>query len=168
MPGIQTDTDAMGDGEANPVVVQFPADASDLPSSGAVAEWVHAALVGVPEGSPAGEVVVRAEEAGEMARLNADFRGKEAPTNVLAFPADVPPGPWDPVLGDVVICPEVVAQEAAEQSKTMEAHWAHMVIHGTLHLLGYDHQETAEAEVMEGLERRILDGLGYRDPYAEE
>jgi len=153
-------------GEVNPVVVQFPEGEIDLPGDAQVSAWVQAALAGVPEGAPAGEVVVRAEEAAEMARLNADFRGKDAPTNVLAFPADLPPGPWEPALGDVVICPEVVAREAAEQGKPERAHWAHMVVHGTLHLLGYDHQAAAEAEIMEDLERRILAGLGYEDPYA--
>ncbi|MEF8792624.1 rRNA maturation RNase YbeY [Thiohalorhabdus sp.] len=167
MAEIHAGTEA-GNGEANPVVVQLPADASGLPSIQSITEWVRAALARVPRGAPAGEVVVRAEDADEMARLNADFRGKEAPTNVLSFPADLPPGPWEPVLGDVVLCPQVVDREAADQGKTVEAHWAHMVVHGTLHLVGYDHQETAEAEAMEGLERRILDGLGYDDPYAEE
>lgn len=157
-----------GGGEANPVVVQFPEGEAGLPGEAQVSAWVQAALAGLPGGAPPGEVVVRAEEAAEMARLNADFRGKDAPTNVLSFPADLPPGPWEPALGDVVICPEVVAREATEQGKPEGAHWAHMVVHGTLHLLGYDHQEAAEAEIMEDLERRILAGLGYEDPYAEE
>lgn len=157
-----------GNGGAHPVVVQLPEEDAGLPGPESVTRWVHAALAAVPGGAPPGEVVVRAEAAEAMARLNADFRGKEAPTNVLSFPADLPPGPWEPVLGDVVICPEVVAREAAEQGKPLQAHWAHMVVHGTLHLLGYDHQEAAEAEAMEGLERRILAGLGFDDPYAEE
>lgn len=151
-----------------PVVVQFPDAGAGLPDPERVAAWVRAALAEVPGGAPPGEVVVRAEEAAEMARLNADFRGKEGPTNVLSFPAELPPGPWEPALGDIVICPEVVAREAREQGKAAEAHWAHMVVHGSLHLLGFDHQEADEAELMEDLERRILAGLGYEDPYAEE
>jgi probable rRNA maturation factor len=158
----------METGERRPVVVQFPGDGDGLPDPQRVSAWVHAALAGVPGGAPAGEVVVRAAEVDEVARLNRDFRGKDGPTNVLSFPADMPDGPWEPTLGDLVICPEVVAREAAEQGKAAEAHWAHMVVHGSLHLLGYDHQETAEAEIMEDLERRILAGLGYEDPYAEE
>lgn len=152
----------------HPVVIQFPDGAAGLPAPQRVTAWVHAALAGVPGGAPPGEVVVRAEDAAGMARLNADFRGKEGPTNVLSFPADLPAGPWEPALGDLVVCPEVVAREAAEQGKAEEAHWAHMVVHGSLHLLGYDHQEAAEAEIMEDLERRILAELGYGDPYHPE
>ena len=154
--------------EPNPVVVQLPAATPELPDPDRIRAWVRAALGAVPGGAPAGEVVVRAENAPEMARLNDQFRGKAAPTNVLSFPAELEPGPWDPVLGDIVICPEVVAREAAEQGKTLEAHWAHMVVHGALHLLGYDHLVPAEAAVMEGLERSALAGLGIGDPYAEE
>ena len=154
--------------DSQPVVVQLPEGGEGLPDPERVVAWVQAALAAVPGGAPPGEVVVRAAEADEVARLNRDFRGKDGPTNVLSFPADMPEGPWEPALGDLVICPEVVAREAAEQGKTAEAHWAHMVVHSTLHLLGYDHQEAAEAEIMEDLERRILAGLGYEDPYAEE
>jgi len=152
---------------ANPVVVQLP-DESDLPAGLQVEAWVLAALAAVPQGAPAGEVVVRVADDTEMAQLNGEFRGKAAATNVLSFPADLPPGPWEPALGDIVICPAVVAREAAEQGKALVAHWAHMVVHGTLHLLDYDHQEPTEAARMEGLERTILAGLGFGDPYAEE
>ena len=102
-----------------------------------------------------------------MQELNRDYRGKDYPTNVLSFPCD-----WDlpeepRLLGDVVIAAAVVNREAKEQKKTMEAHWAHIVIHGFLHLLGYDHIEDEEAEKMENTEREILAKLGYADPYAE-
>ncbi|KPV41572.1 hypothetical protein AN478_02405 [Thiohalorhabdus denitrificans] len=150
------------------MVVQLPPEASDLPDPARIREWVHAALAGVPEEAQAGEVVVRAEDGEAMAELNASFRGKAGPTNVLSFPADLPPGPWESMLGDLVICPEVVAREAAEQGKPLQAHWAHMVVHGTLHLLGYDHMAPDEAEEMEALEREIMAQLGFRDPYAEE
>jgi probable rRNA maturation factor len=156
---------AEGPAGPHPVVVQLAAEDAGLPTADRVTAWVHAALGEVPDGAPPGEVVVRAEGAEAMARLNADFRGKEGSTNVLSFPADLPPGPWEPALGDVVICPEVVAREAAEQGKPLQAHWAHMVVHGTLHLLGFDHQEAAEAEIMEAMERRVLARLGYDDPY---
>ena len=158
----------MGDEEeANPVAVQLGED-PEAPGEGSIRAWVRAALTGIPDGAPPGEVVVRVADEDEMTSLNGEFRGKQAPTNVLSFPADLPEGPWEAVLGDIVICPSVVAREAADQGKGLEAHWAHMVVHGVLHLLHYDHQEVEEAERMEGLERSILAGLGYGDPYAEE
>lgn len=102
----------------------------------------------------------------EIQELNAEWRGKDKPTNVLSFPT---PGKLAarPLLGDIVIAYETVAREAAEQDKTLSEHTAHMVIHGFLHLIGYDHETAAEAEEMEGLERRIASRLGLRDPYAE-
>lgn len=102
-------------------------------------------------------------------RLNREFRGKDKPTNVLSFPASGgPTPPGAPVLlGDVVIARETVLREAAGQGKTAFAHLAHLVVHGVLHLLGYDHEQPAEAERMESLETRILEGLGIPDPYAE-
>lgn len=113
------------------------------------------------------ELTIRLVDNDEMQELNRDYRGKDYPTNVLSFPCD-----WDlpeepRLLGDVVIAAAVVNREAKEQKKTMEAHWAHIVIHGFLHLLGYDHIEDDEAEKMENLEREILAQLGYADPYAE-
>jgi probable rRNA maturation factor len=103
----------------------------------------------------------------EIRELNAEWRGKDKPTNVLSFPT---PGPLSArlLLGDVVIAYETVAREAAEQEKSLRDHAAHMVIHGFLHLIGYDHETAAEAEEMEGLERRIASRLGLRDPYAGE
>ncbi|MGJ0506135.1 MAG: rRNA maturation RNase YbeY [Methylocystis sp.] len=113
------------------------------------------------------EVSVTFCDDAEIAQLNADWRGKDKPTNVLSFPT---PGKLAarPLLGDIVIAYETVAREAAEQEKTLPEHTAHMVIHGFLHLIGYDHEIAAEAEVMEGLERRIASRLGLRDPYADE
>ncbi len=152
----------------HPVVVQLPAGDVSLPDPDRIRGWVAAALRAVPGEVPPGEVVVRAEGAQAMAALNAQFRGREVPTNVLSFPAEMPPGPWEPTLGDIVICPEVVAREAADQGLALEARWAHMVVHGTLHLLGYEHQTPDEAEIMEGLERAVMAELGLGDPYAEE
>src|SRR5690606_12322097 len=101
----------------------------------------------------------------ESQALNLLYRGKDKPTNVLSFPCELPAGVDLPVLGDLVICQPVVNLEAAEQNKASEAHWAHMVIHGTLHLLGYDHEDDEEARVMESLETQLLTQLGYPRPY---
>lgn len=126
-----------------------------------------------------GELVVRVVDEAESAALNERYAHKKGPTNVLAFPAGDPPPPAaatprgapgalvEPTaLGDLAICAAVVAREAAEQGKSLEAHWAHMVIHGCLHLRGYDHMNAAEARVMEARERELLAGLGIADPYA--
>ena len=99
-------------------------------------------------------------------QLNRDFRGKDYATNVLSFPAEWPPGMRSPMLGDLAICAPVVAREAREQGKAVRDHYAHMVIHGTLHLLGYDHIDEAEAERMETLETKLLAGIGIANPYA--
>jgi len=113
------------------------------------------------------ELTIRLVDEEEGRELNRTWRHKDYATNVLSFPADVPDEFLDiPLLGDLVICVPVVEREAAEQGKTPEAHWAHLVIHGCLHLLGYDHIEDAEAEEMEGLERELLAELGHPDPYA--
>jgi probable rRNA maturation factor len=124
--------------------------------TGAPAEPLAAAAV---------EISVRLADDAEVQALNRDFRGQDKPTNVLSFPFEAPPGVEIPLLGDIIICSEVVAREAAEQDKPLQAHWAHMVIHGTLHLLGYDHIDEAEAEQMEGLEIALLGGLGFANPY---
>ena len=101
--------------------------------------------------------------------LNAQWRGKDKPTNVLAFPAtDAPRVPGQPAqAGDLVICADVVAAEAAEQGKAPAAHWAHMVVHGSLHLMGYDHVDEDDAQRMESVERSALAALGYPDPYRD-
>jgi probable rRNA maturation factor len=103
----------------------------------------------------------------ESRRLDRDYRGKDKPTNVLSFPASAEERVATGVLGDVVICAAVVAREAREQRKTLGAHWAHMVVHGTLHLLDYDHEVARDARTMEALEVDILRGLGFDDPYAQ-
>jgi len=123
-------------------------------------------------GTRAGELVIRIVDEAESAELNERYRGKAGPTNVLAFPADetdipgVELGADDAVpLGDLLICAAVVAREAREQGKDPKAHWAHMVIHGCLHLTGFDHETVAEAAAMEARERELLAGLGIADPY---
>ncbi len=103
----------------------------------------------------------------ESQALNLQFRGKDKPTNVLSFPFESPPGIEMPLLGDLVICAPVISQEAAEQNKPVAFHYAHMLVHGILHLLGYDHIEDTQADEMEALEIRILAELGIDDPYQD-
>jgi len=113
------------------------------------------------------ELSIRVVGFQESAEFNLKYRKKEGPTNVLSFPFEDPPGVLTDVMGDLLICAPVVLQEADEQGKTAEQHWAHMLVHGVLHLCGYDHLKTAEAEEMEALETRILVDLGYPQPYDE-
>jgi probable rRNA maturation factor len=139
--------------------------ASAVPGQPGEAEfhrWAAAALKGRRE--PA-ELSIRIVDEAESAGLNSQYRGKPGPTNVLSFPAQLPAGVPVPLLGDLVICAPVVVQEAREQGKPAEAHWAHLVVHGCLHLQGFDHETEAEAAEMESLERALLAGLGYPDPY---
>ncbi len=143
------------------VDVEFAVPAPGFPSPERLAEWARACWQG---GTASVSIRVTGEE--ESRRLNADYRGKDRPTNVLSFPCDPLPGVPERLLGDLVICAPVVEREAAEQGKPVAAHAAHMVVHGMLHLLGHDHQTDAEAERMEAKEREILAGLGFPDPYA--
>lgn len=146
--------------------VQQALEAADLPAPEQLLHWVEAALEKENHGV---ELVIRLVDEAESAELNEAYRGKTGPTNVLSFPFDMPPEVEETrLLGDLVICAPVVRREAAEQGKTEPAHWAHLVVHGTLHLQGYDHQTEAGAAEMEGLERQILARLGYPDPYHEE
>ncbi|WP_312544565.1 rRNA maturation RNase YbeY, partial [Pantoea eucalypti] len=135
---------------------------ADLPDESLFHRWLSAAVTPF---QPESEVTVRLVDEAESHELNLTYRGKDKPTNVLSFPFEAPPGIELPLLGDLIICRQVVEQEAAEQGKSVEAHWAHMVVHGTLHLLGYDHIEDDEADEMEGLETEIMLALGYPDPY---
>ena len=111
-------------------------------------------------------MTVRVVDEAESAALNHRYRRRVGATNVLAFSFDAPELPSLRILGDVVVCAPVAAREARERSTRLDAHWAHLVVHGTLHLLGYDHDEPGPAGEMETLEREILDELGYPDPYA--
>lgn len=143
---------------------------ADLPSSAQFEQWVNQALAleaDTPD-YPDTEITIRIVDEAEIQALNATYRGKDKPTNVLSFPFEMPEGIELPLLGDLVICRQVVEREAVEQSKPLEAHWAHLAVHGTLHLLGYDHLTDAEAEEMEGLETRIMQHLGFDDPYLAE
>jgi probable rRNA maturation factor len=127
--------------------------------------WIAAALAAHP-GRGDTEISLRLVDADEMTTLNQTYRGKAGPTNVLSFPADLPADLDLPFLGDIVICAPVVREEAAQQAKTLDAHWAHMAVHGTLHLLGYDHENDGEAAEMEALESRILNTLDFACPYS--
>ena len=141
------------------ITVQRRAAANGVPSPSSLRGWAQAAL-----GTASGELTIRIVDEAESADLNGRFRRKPYPTNVLSFPYEAE-ALDEPVLGDLVICAPVVAREAVEQHKDLRAHWAHMVVHGVLHLLGHDHENHAEAERMEAREREILAELGFADPY---
>ena len=111
------------------------------------------------------ELTVRIVDKEEIQTLNKTYRHKDKPTNVLSFPFESPPEVELPLLGDLVICHDVVLEEAQQQNKTVKEHWAHMIVHGVLHLKGYDHIDDSEAETMEALEVQILNQLGFSDPY---
>lgn len=136
-----------------------------LPTEEQIVQWATAAVQ--PEGDEV-EMTVRIVDEAESHELNLTYRGKDRPTNVLSFPFECPDEVELPLLGDLVICRQVVEREASEQEKPLMAHWAHMVVHGSLHLLGYDHIEDDEAEEMESLETQIMQGLGFDDPYLAE
>jgi probable rRNA maturation factor len=135
-----------------------------LPTTDEFRMWVSAALAGRRQEA---ELAIRLVDDEESRRLNHQYRGKDKSTNVLSFPVDLPEEVASPLLGDLVICAPVVRREAEQQGKSEYAHWAHMVVHGVLHLLGYDHQNADDATAMESLEREILSGMKLPDPYKE-
>lgn len=148
------------------VALQMAAADEGIPAADLFKRWANAAVrVAAGDRHDAAELAIRVVGAEEGRALNHRYRHRDRATNVLAFPAEVPDYVDEPTLGDLVICRDVVIDEARRQGKAEEAHWAHMVVHGTLHLLGYDHRDAGQARVMEGLEVQILDGLGYADPY---
>lgn len=142
--------------------LQQASTATDLPTEAELQRVLEAAIT--PFQADA-EVTIRIVDEAESQQLNFDYREKDKPTNVLSFPFQCPPGIELPLLGDLVICAQVVAREAQEQQKTLQAHWAHMVVHGSLHLLGFDHINDADAEEMEAEEIQILRELGFANPY---
>jgi len=146
--------------------LQVVTDCTELPESQLLADWVELAT----KQRKNTEVVVRLVDEAESAELNETYRQKIGPTNVLSFPFERPEGlPEDALssdtLGDLVICAPVVLKEAAEQGKKVTEHWAHMVIHGCLHLQGYDHINNDDAQVMELLEIQLLNNIGISNPY---
>ncbi|MDN2668289.1 rRNA maturation RNase YbeY [Vibrio sp. 14N.309.X.WAT.E.F5] len=137
----------------------------DLPTEQDIQLWLDKTI---PQFQENAELTVRIVDTEESHQLNHDYRGKDKPTNVLSFPFEAPPGMELDLLGDLIICRQVVEKEAEEQNKPLLAHWAHMVVHGSLHLLGYDHIEDDEAEEMESLETEIMQTMGFEDPYILE
>jgi probable rRNA maturation factor len=142
--------------------LQLASTAADLPDEAQFQQWLEAAVLPFQDDA---EVTIRLVDEAESQQLNFEYREKDKPTNVLSFPFQQPPGLELPLLGDLVICAQVVAREALEQNKTLHAHWAHMVVHGCLHLLGFDHINETDAEEMEAEEIQILQELGFADPY---
>ena len=142
----------------------------NLPTEEQFSHWVNQALTMQAQTADYSEteMTIRIVDEAESHELNLTYRGKDKPTNVLSFPFEVPDGIELPLLGDLVICRQVVEKEVIEQQKPLDAHWAHLAIHGTLHLLGYDHLTDEEAEEMESLETQIMQSLGYEDPYLSE
>lgn len=135
-----------------------------IPPMSQFEQWVNAAL---PKDYPQVELTIRLVEKAESAYLNQTYRKRSGPTNILSFPfRDDAPLPV-PLLGDLIVCVPLMIEEAAKQNKPLEFHWAHLIIHGTLHLLGYDHIEENEAIAMEALECDILHSLGFSDPYGD-
>ncbi|MGX2040200.1 rRNA maturation RNase YbeY [Methylocaldum sp. MU1018] len=144
------------------VEIQHATERQGIPEDEKFPQWASAAVK-----RDRAELVIRIVDETESAELNEHYRHKAGPTNVLSFPFEVPKGIPNDLLGDLVICAAVVEREAREQGKNPEAHWAHMVVHGVLHLQGYDHISESDAAVMEAEEIAILDRLGFPNPYEE-
>ena len=145
------------------IAIQYGLPRRGLPAATRLRRWLEQAQQALGE---AGGLCVRLVDVAEGRQLNADYRGKDYATNVLSFPANVAID-GERWLGDLVLCAPVIAREAAEQGKSLPDHYAHLLVHGLLHLLGHDHQDDAEAEAMEALEVQLLAGLGVGNPYAE-
>lgn len=145
--------------------LQIACEFDDLPSEAQFSLWANTALKSL---KPDAEMTIRISDAQESQQLNFEYRGKDKPTNVLSFEFEAPPGIDLPLIGDLVICPEIVKKESIEQEKTFHNHFAHMVVHGCLHLLGFDHIDKDEANEMESLEKQILSGLAIDDPYRDD
>ncbi len=135
---------------------------SNIPTLAQFQQWVNASLLPQYDNT---ELTIRLVDIDESQQLNAQYRDKNKPTNVLSFPFEAPKGIELNLLGDLVICADIVETEAQQQTKAINAHWAHMVVHGCLHLLGYDHINDLDAEQMEALEIDILTKLGFNNPY---
>jgi len=150
-----------GEGQKR-IDVQYAVSGDGIPVAEVIRQWAGKVL---QEQSGFAELTVRIVDEAEITALNRQFRGKDGATNVLSFPYEGMPGVTSDLLGDVVVCAPVVANESVAQNKPLEAHWAHIVVHGVLHLLGYDHTQDDEAHRMEACEAGLLASLGYPDPY---
>jgi probable rRNA maturation factor len=148
----------------NEIEIQAIYNSPGQPDSTQIQHWVDTALSGFDQDT---EIVVRIVDEQESARLNEQYRHKSGPTNILSFPVEVPEGIELNLLGDLVICAPVLEREAQQQNKLLADHWAHIIVHGVLHLLGYDHIEDDEAELMENKEIDILNQLTINNPYRE-
>jgi probable rRNA maturation factor len=146
------------------VLVSYGLAKRGLPGEKEFLAWATAA---VGRTRPTAEVSLRVVDETEGRELNLRYRHKDYATNVLSFPAELPPELGLPLLGDVILCAPVVAREAEAQGKPLAAHYAHLTVHGVLHLLGYDHETISDARTMEGMEVQILDSIGIPDPYSE-
>ncbi|MFC4727874.1 rRNA maturation RNase YbeY [Coralloluteibacterium thermophilus] len=146
------------------VCVSYGTARAGVPAAVSFRRWVAAALA---DRVKRADLAIRIVDEREGLAMNRHYRGRDYATNVLSFPAELPDGVDLPILGDIVICAPVVAREARAQGKPLNAHYAHLTVHGVLHLLGMDHDDPREAEAMETLERRILAELGIADPYAD-
>ena len=144
------------------ILVQRKVAPAGVPAASSLRSWARAAL-----GKAVGDLTIRIVDTHESQDLNSRYRGQDKPTNVLSFPYDAETLDV-PILGDLVICAPVVVRSAAEQGKPVRAHWAHMVVHGCLHVLGYDHVQDDQAEEMESREKVILAQLGFDDPYIND
>ena len=144
--------------------MQYVSVLGELPSMQQLEQWAEAALL---DRHTRQELNIRIVDADESQSLNKEYRGKDKPTNVLSFPFEAPPGVNANILGDLVICAPVVRHEAQAQGKSESSHWAHMVVHGMLHLQGYDHENDDDAREMESREVSIMRQLGFDDPYGD-
>ncbi len=149
----------------NQIEIQTIFKSNGQPDQEQIQRWVDAALEGFNQDT---EIVVRIVDEEESAELNQQYRHKKGPTNILSFPVEVPEGIELNLLGDLVICAPVLEKEAFEQHKALTDHWAHIIVHGILHLLGYDHIDDDEAELMESKEITILNTLNIKNPYTQD
>lgn len=143
------------------VTIQSVTASNDIPTENMLTQWCHAAINELKESK---ELTIRIVDENESAELNQAWRNKTGPTNVLSFPYD-DDFEHTKILGDLVVCAPVLEHEAKQQNKPLEAHWAHIIIHGSLHLLGYDHINSTDAEIMESKEQQIMANLGFKNPY---
>jgi len=157
--------DTMTSAAEESAFLQIASENDTIPDPGLFIKWIND--ISQETDVKSENIVVRLVDEAESQALNHQFRGKNSATNVLSFPTDLPAEIEPDYLGDIVICAPVVEQEALDQNKLAEAHWAHMLVHGILHLKGYDHIQADQATLMESLEKHILAQMGFPDPYAE-